>query len=122
MLVHRCDANASEVHTYQRKRKHSEKPPGEAQHSGRSGSAGGVFRSDSWSLLYKTKALNARAHSKKTKTWMAENSFDKGDFIKIIDKFVVPPGSKDNCINHIIWDCGESNHHERNYCRNSRFG
>ena len=63
-------------------------PRGEAQHSGRSGSAGGVFRSDSWSLTYKTKALNARAHSKKTKTWMAENSFDKGDFIKIIDNLV----------------------------------
>ena len=39
-------------------------------------------------MTYKTKAPNSRAHSESTKTWMAEKSFDKGDFMKIIDNLV----------------------------------
>jgi len=39
-----------------------------------SGSAGGVFRPDSWSLASKTKAPNTRAQNKKTKTCMAPRS------------------------------------------------
>lgn len=97
MLVHRCDANASDSHL---RRKRFTPPTQtqaqwEAQHGGRSGSAGGVFRRDSWSLTYETKAPNAREHSKKTKTWMAEKSFDKGDFMKVIDKLVKEFGDRE---------------------------
>ena len=58
--------------------------PTRDKRGGRSGScAGGVFRPDTRSLTNKTKEPNARAKSKKFKTWMAAKTFDKRNFREV---------------------------------------